>query len=604
MRLAGTMLSRNRTAMPALALVLATLAACSDASSPSGVATGPGATVDDWTMLGQNFSSTFNNTSEKILAKDNVSGLKEAWRFETRGTVTGAPAVKDGIVYVLSSGGAYAFRGADGTVVWENPGVTGTSSPTWSDGKVFVNDGDSVLHALDAATGAEIWRSVIDDHRFAAGFSSPVAFERYVIVGSSSVEEAGVSENATFRGAVVAFDRDTGAELWRHFTTELPFNGASVWATVSIDPLARLVFADTGNNYTEEAGPTSDSIFALDVDTGALRWLTQLTEGDVFTILNMRSPDTDFGTNPILFEAEVAGARRKVVGAGQKSGVFWLLDRDTGEVLWSRAISPGSALIGGMLNNGAFDGRHILVAGNNGKSDGPGSVPSTGAFGPGTTSVLMALDPKDGSTVWERQIGAWVWQPLTVANGVGYVGIDNVVQAFDTDTGEILFEFPTGGTIAAGITVAEGRVHIGSGLSYFVGTPNRMVQVLSLEGGGGGGGGGGPTFDPTLSAIYDEIIVAKGCTTTSCHGSNQGNLSMRTKDEAYGNLVGVPAAGPSCASSGLVRVVAGDPAASLLLDKVSHATPVCGGPMPPTGPLSQQEIDQIRQWIERGAPND
>ena len=282
-----------------------------------------------------------------------------------------------------------------------------------------------------------------------------------------------------------------------------------------------------------------------------------------------------------------------------------MLDRDTGEVIWSRAVSPGSALIGGMLNNGAFDGEHLLVAGNNGKSTGPGSEPSTGSFGPNTTSVLMALNPTDGTTVWERQLGSWVWAPITVAGGIGFVGVDTQMQAFDVATGEKLFTFDSGGTIASAPTIAGGRVVFGSGLSYFVGTRSRKLFALTLEGGGGGGGGGGgPTFSPTFTAIYNEIIVGKGCNTTSCHGSNQGNLLMTSQSGAYANLVGVAASGSLCGASGLTRVVPRDPAASLLLDKVASTTPACGSEMPPGAPLSAQEVEQIRTWIERGAAND
>ena len=241
------------------------------------------------------------------------------------------------------------------------------------------------------------------------------------------------------------------------------------------------MFATTGNNYTGEAGSTSDSIFALDVETGELLWLTQLTEGDIFTIRNPRSPDSDFGTNPVLFDVE----GRKLLGAGQKSGMFWVLDRENGEIVWGRQVSGGSALIGGVFNNGAYDGERIIVAGNNGESDGPGSEPANGESEGGAargvgTSVLMAMDPADGSIIWERQLPAWVWAPITIANGVGYVSAESELQAFDVETGEKLFTFQTGGTITSGAAVAGGQVYFGSGLAYFTTTPNTTFHALAL----------------------------------------------------------------------------------------------------------------------------
>ena len=212
---------------------------------------------------------------------------------------------------------------------------------------MFVQTGPGVVVAVDPSDGTEHWRADVDSHPLSVGFTFPLVFERYVIVGSSSIEEAVVGENATFRGGMVAFDRDSGEELWRYYTAVPPYNGCAVWSSPTVDPDTRTVFGSTGNNYTEEAGPTSDALFALDIDSGAERWVTQLTEGDVFTIRNPRSHDSDFGTNPILYEATIDGEERELVAAGQKSGVFWALDRERGEVVWSTAVSPGGALIGG-----------------------------------------------------------------------------------------------------------------------------------------------------------------------------------------------------------------------------------------------------------------
>src|SRR5207237_6322591 len=128
------------------------------------------------------------------------------------------------------------------------------------------------------------------------------------------------------------------------------------------------------------------------------------------------------------------GGTGKLLGSGQRSGLFWALDRETGEVVWSRKISPGSQLIGGIFNNGAYDGERIIVAGNNGTSSAEGSEPANGNSHPlaaatTPTSVLMAMNPADGRVLWERQLPAWVWAPITLANGVGFVPADRQLQA-------------------------------------------------------------------------------------------------------------------------------------------------------------------------------
>lgn len=542
--------------------------------------------VSEWTRLGYDYGSSYTNRAESVLSVENARDLGLLWQFEARGQVYGTPVVVDGTVYITSTGGLYAFDGGTGEILWQNLELGATSSLAYVDGTIFVHDFGAMLRALDAATGQEKWRTRTDTHPLATGLSSPIVFERYVVVGISSNEI--VREGATFRGGVAAFDKDTGQQLWRNYTADPPANGASVWSTVAIDTEARMVFAGSGQNYTGVAGPDSDALLALDLDTGARIWTRQTVAGDVFTPINPRGPDADFGANPILFE----GGGRKLVGAGQKNGLFTAVDRATGDVVWQRKLGPGSPLTGGVLNNGAFDGRRILVANNGGGS-----------------GVLFALDPGTGEILWERPLSGWVWAPITVANGVGFVASDTDLHAFDVTTGADLFVFPTEGTIACGASIANGRVHFGSGMQHIVGTVDRKFYVLALPG-DGGGGGPRPTPEPsgeaTFSAVYDEIIVGEGCTAPLCHGggAGAGNLTLTTKEGAYQALVGAPAAGPFCSASGLLRVQAGDPEASVLWSKVATRSPICGDPMPIASMLDAGKIEQIRRWIERGAPND
>src|SRR5438067_5891719 len=192
---------RRMCAMAACMLIIA----CSGGkASTVRTPTNTGGSADAWTMLGQDARSHFNNTSEHTLSVTNASSLKEAWQFKASGSVTGVPAVVDGRVYALAGGGTYAFDASSGAMLWQNSDVKGTSSPTWSDGKLYVNNRSSVLHRLDAATGAEDWRAVIDANPAASGFSSPIVAGGLAIVGSASIEEVSAKTAATFRGALVA----------------------------------------------------------------------------------------------------------------------------------------------------------------------------------------------------------------------------------------------------------------------------------------------------------------------------------------------------------------------------------------------------------------
>jgi hypothetical protein len=164
----------------------------------------------------------------------------------------------------------------------------------------------------------------------------------------------------------------------------------------------------------------------------------------------------------------------------------------------------------------------------------------------------------------------------------------------------------TGMTGVAGMTGAAGMA-----------APAGSGAAGTAVAGMGAGGMGAPMFtpgSPTFTAIYQEIIVAKGCNGgPTCHaGLAAGQLKMTSQTEAFMSLVGVKAMGvnlvmgsaPNCKDTTLTRVVAGNPDMSLLYKKVASAMPECGGKMPPTAMLPQPMIDQIKMWIMNGAKND
>jgi hypothetical protein len=116
----------------------------------------------------------------------------------------------------------------------------------------------------------------------------------------------------------------------------------------------------------------------------------------------------------------------------------------------------------------------------------------------------------------------------------------------------------------------------------------------------------------TFGSIYTNIIVRAGCNGSSlCHAGPVGMLTMTSKDQAYGALVGVAAMGtnpmmgkgPNCKDSGLMRVVPGKPDESLLVLKVERRQ-TCGDAMPAASPLDAAKVQEIRAWITAGAKND
>jgi polyvinyl alcohol dehydrogenase (cytochrome) len=115
----------------------------------------------------------------------------------------------------------------------------------------------------------------------------------------------------------------------------------------------------TGDSYSEPAAPTSDAIMAIDLDSGAIKWVSQLTSGDAWNLAcggvdsancpASNGPDFDFGSPPMLVTLP-SGEPRLVVG--QKSGVVHSLDAANGKVLWSTRVGKGGVLAASAISSG------------------------------------------------------------------------------------------------------------------------------------------------------------------------------------------------------------------------------------------------------------
>src|SRR5215472_4228908 len=173
--------------------------------------------------------------------------------------------------------------------------------------------------------------------------------------------------------------RQTDLEDLCHYRPPKPFKktpagvqlwgpaGAAVWAAPTIDAKKKVIYAATGNSYTDVETRTTDAILAIDLESGSLLWSSQVTPKDNFTMGCMRGvncpdergPDFDFGSSPIL--RELPGGKRVLV-CGQKSGVVWGLDPDNrGKVLWQTRLGQGSAL-GGIEWGSTADMENAYVA--------------------------------------------------------------------------------------------------------------------------------------------------------------------------------------------------------------------------------------------------
>jgi polyvinyl alcohol dehydrogenase (cytochrome) len=565
-------------------------------------------------------------------------------------------------------------------------------------GRPNVLAGANVM-AVRRGTGELLWNTKVDDHPAALITQSPVVYQDVVYVGVSSIEEQYAATTTpyvccSFRGSMVALDKDTGAILWKTYMlpgAEAPgFAGGAVWgSTPVIDPARGSVYITTGNDYTVpravldcqamatpeavkscvDAVPGSadnhfDSVLSLNLRTGAIKWSRAMVPFDSWNIAcvfaqpgneaNCTQPsgeDFDFGQGPTLFEvAGGATRRRQLLGAGQKSGMYWALDPDDGTVVWSTQVGPGGSL-GGLEWGSAIDGTRIYaaVANSTGK-------PWTLSNGQMTTSGFWsALDPATGSLLWqvagEPAVKSSNQGPVSVANGVVYAGtVDpaGTMYALDAATGDTLWTFVSGGSVNSGAAIVDGTVYWGSGygvrgigirpnnkLYAFVpkadcqspgscmppppaagsGAAGSGVAGANAAGSGvagigsagsgmagrgdagsgtaGAGAAGGPPPPPTTTwaGIYAAYLgpgTIGHC--SGCHNGQGRIMPLNTAAVAYDSLSRagqIDGVNSSLAKRGLSRLT------------------IFGGDMPPNGPTTAPDAEQaIIAWVAAGAPND
>ena len=429
--------------------------------------TGPGMTgtpsaSTDWPLMGYDVGSTYFNAAETKLTKENAAMLAVAFQIDMGGNVYTAPLQIGDKIYAAGSMSVKAFDGT-GKELWSAP-LQSTASLAYDNGTLYANTNSANIVAINAADGKMLWSKKAHATQPADGSSSPlVAGDVILIGGSNGGIELGVG---SFRGYMSALNKMTGEIVWTEHTVPANANGASLWSSPSADLQAGLAFGATGNNYGPPATDTSDSIIAFDLKTGVIKWKNQRIKNDTFGFTRGGSgPDSDFGANPVLYEAMVAGQMTKLVAAGAKGGTIHALRRDTGMEVWTRSICSGSADgSSGIFVNSTWSGKNMLFACNR-----------VGG------ATLFGFDGGSGEMKFMRALPGQVWGRISVANGVGFVGAGKTLEVFDTDTGATIKSFPSkGGTVAGTVSISNGRVAFGEGLSWSSGTAGRTLTVLKV----------------------------------------------------------------------------------------------------------------------------
>jgi len=490
----------------------------------------------DWPTWQGSITGSRHNPAERRITAANVDGLRLRWAFAYRKTGLPArsqPAVVGDTLYVGSPDGTfYALDARTGSTRWSYtlPPAPGASpavvsdSPAVADGKVFFGDFAGRVYALRQRTGELVWSVRTETNPTAYHTSSPLYYRGRIYLGASSAENTLGADYpcCTFRGHLDALDADTGALAWRYYTVPEPHaagrwpsgatkyepSGGGVWSTPVIDPATGTIYVGTGQNYTGSGGDF-DSVLALSARTGAVRWKQQVTRADTWRALcNDPNPegycpglhdgtalDYDLGSMPTLFWAN----GRRLVGIGQKSGVFHVFDARTGQIVWRRQLSTPfpSGGISGLQWGGSYDGRRLYLA--------------TWYADPGT---LFALDPATGDVLWRTpnpadgcttggaaaypDVCALAHTPAVSSTpGVVYEGSnDGKMRAYSAQTGAVLWTYDTirdfpgvngltghGSSIsgAGGAVVAHGMLYVQAGYApFYPSTYGNVLLAFSL----------------------------------------------------------------------------------------------------------------------------
>jgi polyvinyl alcohol dehydrogenase (cytochrome) len=483
------------------------------------------------------------------LAPSDVARLKLKWAFGFRGAVRSVaqPTIFGGRVFVGSQNGkVYSLDAKSGCTYWRfdagkpvrSAVVIGPRGDGWA---AYFGDAGANVYAIDALSGKPLWITKVDQHPAAIVTGAPTLVGTTLFVPVSSYEEVMGAKPSypccSFRGILVALDSSTGEVLWKTFTIkeeakattmnsagvqQMGPSGAPIWSAPTFDAASQRVYATTGDNYSDPPSGTSDAVIAFNAGSGEWAWTRQITSGDAFTLAcphgincpKSSGPDFDFGSSAVL--ANLSNGRRILV-AGQKSGVVTALDPDHGgEIVWQKRVGNGSTL-GGVQWGVAADESNLYVAVSDPKFHiaGP-TTPGAQSLGPDSTGLLL-IDRKAGGglSALKLETGEEVWRTphpgcgdmpgcspaqsaaVTAIPGLVFSGgLDGRLRAYLAENGKIAWDMDTkgdyqavngvpakGGSIdGGGAVVVDGMVYVGSG-SGFVGTaPGNVLLAYSIDG--------------------------------------------------------------------------------------------------------------------------
>ena len=434
--------------------------------------------TSDWRLHGRTYDnerysplSQINTSTISSLAPAAIVQTGMPASFET------TPIVDNGVMYITSPVVSsqmkiMAVNAATGEPYWTTTYSLGqfqiccgpvNRGVAVGYGKVYVVTLDDNLLALDANTGKVVWQKSVADA--SAGYSETMAPQLYhgmVIVGSAGGEWA-------LRGFVAAYDANTGAKKWQWWSTDpKSYSGTSwqagggmVWTTPAVDTQRGLLIFSTGNPNPDLYGASrmgdnlyTDSIVALDVNTGKLKWYYQEVKHDVW--------DYDAVSNVVLFNVTQNGQTIPAAGEAGKVGWVFIVDRRTGKLI--RRSAPYVMMSKNMFSQPTKAGVDMLPGANGGSEWSPP------AYSPQTKNMyILAMNQLMTFTTQEPKAGPGQIRLGSAFTNVAKHGVQNgPFVAVNTQTGKVAWQYLAPQPLIGGALATGGNlVFMGEGNGWF-----------------------------------------------------------------------------------------------------------------------------------------
>lgn len=422
---------------------------------------------DAWTMFGYDLSRSGYNPNVTNLTKANVSTLQLKWKQNIGDSVFASPVVYAGNLIVVSEGAwggnpdsvVYDFSTTDGHLIWQHTmGRRGKMTPAIDPDAGLVILGrqsrQSYIYALHLLDGSLAWRAKIKGRPTGA----PVVTGGMVYTG-----RAGGDPPQCGQGGISAINESTGQIVWNWYVDPTPKKGGSVWGAIAYDG-SNLIFG-TGNTC-EEPITTANGAVSL-TPSGQPNWSMVAVKDS--------HHDSDSGGGVMLYN----GLAHFI----NKNGMLYALDKASGNIMWKTDLNKkasGSNPSGGFATP-STDGTVIL--------EGSGYYKNTGS-GNGEFCMLYAAKPTEvqsgfhsrlngmdmnGHVLWSVEMQNRLVGYVALANGMGFVGLNQSFVALDENTGASLWTYPTPALINASMVVTPSGVYGADegGNVYAFGLPSR-----------------------------------------------------------------------------------------------------------------------------------